>query len=101
LYVTEYTLKSPNNKAGWNHLKSWVLEGSDDGENWDEIDRREANNDLNGRSKVKTFTCQQPAKVRKLRLRQIGKNHHNADDIQLSGVEFFGRLFNAELSRDK
>jgi hypothetical protein len=101
LYVTEYTLKSPNSKAGWNHLKSWLLEGSDDGETWEEIDRREGNNDLNGRSRVKTFACQQPAKVRKLRLHQIGKNHRNADDIQLSGIEFFGRLFEAELSIDK
>lgn len=92
IYLTEYTLKSPNSKAGWNHMKSWVIEGSDDGITWCEMDRREDNNDLNGKNRVMTWKCQNPQRVRNVRLRQIGKNHHNADDIQLTNIEFFGRL---------
>jgi hypothetical protein len=91
--VTDYTLKSPNSKQGWNHMKSWVVEGSVDGVEWFEIDKREGNEDLNGKSCVKTWKCLSPRKARIVRIRQIGKNHRNMDDIQLSGVEFFGRVF--------
>ena len=92
VYLTDYTLKTPNSSPGWNHMKSWVVEGSDDGINWCELDRREDNNDLNGNSRVMTWTCQNPQRVRNVRIRQIGKNHHNADDIQLTNIEFFGHL---------
>jgi hypothetical protein len=94
--VTDYTLKSPNIKKGWNHLKNWVIEGTMDGVEWFEIDRREGCEDLNGSGKVATWKCQQPRKVRTVRIRQIGKNHRNLDDIQLSGVEFFGRVFDVQ-----
>jgi hypothetical protein len=36
---------------------------------WPELDRRERCDDLNGKSKVMTWKCQQP---RMVRLRQIG-----------------------------
>ena len=92
IYLTDYSLKSPNNKEGWNHLKNWVIEGSNDCKEWNIIDSRENNDDLNGPNKVATFHCKQPLRVRYLRLRQTGKNHHDAEDIQLTNVEFFGRL---------
>jgi hypothetical protein len=93
--VTDYSLRSPNSKQGWNHLRSWVVEGSMDGKEWCEIDRREGTEELNGKSKVATWKCREPRKVRIVRIRQTGKNHRNLDDIQLSGVEFFGRVFDA------
>jgi hypothetical protein len=92
VYLTDYTLKSPYSKSGWNHLKSWIVEGSNDGENWSEIDRHEENNDLNGKGKVMTWRVQNPMRARMIRLRQIGKNHKGTDDIQLAGIEFFGQL---------
>jgi hypothetical protein len=43
-------------RAGYeNYLKSWAVEGSDDGASWTEIDRRENNSDINDWSAVKTF----------------------------------------------
>lgn len=92
IILTNYTLKTANSKPGWNHLKSWVIEGSTDGINWIELDRRENTEELNGNSKVFTWSCANPQKCNNIRLRQTGKNHHNTDDIQLAGIEFFGRL---------
>ncbi|OHT17275.1 F5/8 type C domain containing protein [Tritrichomonas foetus] len=96
IYLTDYTLKTPNSSPGWNHLKSWVIEGSIDGIEWVEMDSRNDNFDLNGNSKIATYHCQNPHKVRLIRLRQTGKNHRNADDIQLTNIEFFGRVTDAE-----
>jgi hypothetical protein len=98
VHLTEYTLKSANSKKGWNHLKSWVIEGSNDGENWTEIDRREDNNDLNGKGNVMTWRCENPMRARIIRLRQIGKNHRGTDDLQLNAIEFFGQLTERENS---
>ncbi|OHT06130.1 F5/8 type C domain containing protein [Tritrichomonas foetus] len=92
IYLTDYTMKTPNNNPGWNHLKNWIIEGSNDGKEWEMLDNRENNDDLNGNSKIATFHCQNPQRVRFVRLRQTGKNHRDSDDIQLTNIEFFGRL---------
>jgi hypothetical protein len=46
--VTHYFLRSIGNSVNGSHLRSWVIEVSDDGSNWKEIDRRENDNHLNG-----------------------------------------------------
>ncbi|OHS96095.1 hypothetical protein TRFO_37763 [Tritrichomonas foetus] len=96
IYLTDYTLKTPNSRAGWNHLKNWVIEGSNDGVEWEEIDQRVDNDELNGNNKVATFHCKYPKRAKIIRLRQCGKNHRNADDIQLTNIEFFGRITDDE-----
>ena len=36
-----YTVRSCEDSTGDHHLKSWVIEVSNDGSSWEEIDRRE------------------------------------------------------------
>ena len=95
IYLTDYSLKTPNSRKGWNHLKSWVIEGSLDGISWTEIDEQNDSKDLNGNNHIATFHCRHPTKAKFIRLRQIGKNHHNSDDIQLTNIEFFGRILDS------
>jgi hypothetical protein len=52
---THYTIRTYWKWPNWSNLKSWAVEGSDDGASWTEIDRRENNSDLNDRWAVKTF----------------------------------------------
>jgi hypothetical protein len=61
---THYTVLVGN--AG--HLRSWVVERSDDGVTWTEIDRRENNDDLNKAYAVKTFAIAQSGTFGKVRL---------------------------------
>ena len=50
-----YSIQSNGNGQNSNHLKSWTIEGSNDGNNWKEIDRRFNTNDLNDRFKINYF----------------------------------------------
>jgi hypothetical protein len=80
---THYTVKTQT-------LKSWVLEGSLDGESWMEIDRRQSDQVLEQASFVLSLLT--PMDFRIIRLTQTSKNQAGDDCLLLSAVEFFGRL---------
>ncbi len=93
--------------ACW-HGKSWVLEGSVDGETWNELDRRDNNNELYGppvpgagrwrqargpEIKSASFSVTNPVHaLRFVRLRQTGKNHTGYDWLDVYAIELFGKL---------
>jgi uncharacterized coiled-coil protein SlyX len=92
--LTYYTLT-----AG--RLKSWVIEGSLDGENWAEMDRQTHNDDFK-RGGNASFAVSKSMDCRFIRLTQIGKNHVNESCrrvtmdryiLRLGAIEFFGTLF--------
>ena len=89
--LTEYILKSDGSR-GW-HLLQWVIEGSNDGRCWKELDRRNTQ-DLNGTYITKSYDCESAkgTSFRYLRLRQTGKNSGGKDQLNLSKIEFFGTL---------
>ena len=90
--ITHYALRTWFWPAGYQHLKSWVLEGSDDGQEWTELDRREDCPHLNNSSAVRRFKCELRVKCRHIRLRAIGQDHFNTNLVILSGFELYGRL---------
>jgi hypothetical protein len=69
-----------------------VVEGSDDGASWTEIDRREDNSDLNDEFAVKTFAVWRSGCFGMVRLRQTGLNHNGNDFLILSAFELFGAV---------
>jgi hypothetical protein len=78
-------------------LKSWVVEGSLDGEGWTEIDRQTSNRDFNDFNvkygwKAASFAVSTPAECRFIRLAQTDKRYDGDDSLALSAVEFFGTL---------
>jgi regulator of replication initiation timing len=80
---------------GWG-LKSWVLDGSVDGENWTEMDLQTDTTDFQDPNKV-CFAVHSPVESRFIRLTQTEKTHEplleGIDDFMcLLGVEFFGTL---------
>ena len=87
--LTHYTIKTYLCGAGYSHLKNWVIEGSNSGQ-WYEIDRRDDNNELNGKSKVATFQVATTGDFQMIRLRQTGPNHYGDNYLILTNVEFFG-----------
>jgi hypothetical protein len=85
VYPTHYTIRTCD-------LKSWVVEGSLDGDNWTEIDRQTDNQDFkDGWNKV-SFTVSKPVESRFIRLTLTDKTHHGRDSLYLAAVEFFGTL---------
>jgi len=87
--LTYYLLRSYDCRF----LRSWVIEVSDDGSHWTEVDRRENNTDLNGKYRVAIFPVCKLSVCRYVRLRQIGKNHDKNDyDTRIEAFELFGAL---------
>jgi hypothetical protein len=82
---THYTIYSP-------HLKSWVIEGSLDGEAWIEIDQKTDNDDLAFNVEIGSFACSKWAECRFIRLTQTGTNHDGPNHLAVKAVEFFGTL---------
>lgn len=88
--LTHYSIKTYQCGKGYSHLKSWVLEGTNPGASWSELDRREDNQDLNGKSKVATFSISNNGVFQVVRLRQIGPNHYGDNYLIVTNIEFFG-----------
>jgi hypothetical protein len=54
--VRHYSIRSQFNcRAGYSYLKSWVIEGSEDCENWTGLDSQNNNWELNDRNKIYTW----------------------------------------------
>jgi hypothetical protein len=69
-----------------------VVEGSDCGTKWVEIDRREKDCGLTGVGGVKTFSISNPSQIRMIRIRQTGVNSSGHHHLILKWIEFFGQL---------
>ncbi|OHT05709.1 hypothetical protein TRFO_05865 [Tritrichomonas foetus] len=92
--LKNYTIKTIPYQANFDHLKNWVVEGTNNLETgWDEIDKRTNNSDLNGSGSIFTFKCESNANsYRYIRLRTIGPNHYGKNILALTNIEFFGNL---------
>ena len=90
-----YSIRTYGYGPGNWHLKSWVIEVSNDGNSWMEIDRRENNSDLNDNYAVHNFAISSvPGEsFQFVRIRQIGKNHNGYYYVKFSALEIFGVLF--------
>lgn len=93
---TAYTLRSYYNKANVAHLKSWVIEVSNDMIDWTIIDKKEPNDDLNGPFYIKGYEIQTSVPLcRYIRLRRVGNTHWSSCNtcFCLTGFEVFGELY--------
>jgi hypothetical protein len=89
-----YSIRTNWNGPGSSHLRSWVIEATDDLTKWVEIDSRPDNSDLNSLSAHQCYPISEPPNDarRFIRLKMIGKNHNGNDYLYLAGFELFGDL---------
>lgn len=89
-----YSVRSIGSGPGAAHLKSWVVEVSDNGEKWTEVDRQDGNTDLNGKHAIMNFKISRiPSDgIRFIRLRSTGKSHQGRFLIAITALEIFGTL---------
>jgi hypothetical protein len=86
---THYT---NDDDLGGDHLKSWLVETSVDGENWREVAREEDNEQLNGVWFSGTFAVAGGGECRFIQLVNIGRNHCGRDSLWIAAWEVFGGL---------
>ena len=82
-----------NWNANSGHLKSWILEVSNDGQNYIEIDRHENCDLLHGPLKTASFKVSCLTPQRFVRLTQIGSNWIGNYCLCLNQIEFSGVLY--------
>lgn len=90
--ISHYTLKTWFWGPNFQHLKSWVVEGSDDGNEWTELDQREDENSLNDALAFRRFKCLIKVSCRYIRIRSTDTDHSGSNLLILNAVEFYGRL---------
>lgn len=89
-----YTIRSYNRSPSLHHPKSWVIEGSNDKENWVIIDEQRESGVLNRRDQIHTFVIknQNSKDFRYLRMRQTTLNWVGNHQLCMGSIEFYGTL---------
>ena len=97
---TGYSLMSVNDD--W-PLRSWVVEVSNDGDSWIEVDRHINSDALKGKEALCHFKSSSVPResFRFFRLRGIGKNHEGKYYFGLQAMEIFGMLSVAEKTEER
>ena len=90
--ISTYSLQTQDCGEGNVHLKSWILEGSDDGSTFETIDQEDNCNKLNGPLCEASFGTNQKNPYRYIRLTQTGKNWYNDDRLLIQRIRFYGLL---------
>jgi hypothetical protein len=71
-------------------LRSWVVEGSDDGSTWIVLDERKGNTDTDATHPIVTFSVNRQDSCRFIRLRQTAWSSHCSDYLVIFAFELFG-----------
>jgi hypothetical protein len=76
---------------GGKQMQSWAVDGSLDGVNWTEIDRKAKTSDENT-SEIGLMPVSRSAECRFIRMTQTGKSYDLNDIMLVAAFEFFGTL---------
>lgn len=87
-----YSLETCEWNEGNEHLKNWIVEVSEDGKNWIEVDRHENENILNQKNATCHFNVENALKCKFIKIRQIGKNWAGNNYLSFKSIEIFGAL---------
>lgn len=99
IQLSNYSIKSAGNRQNDNNLRNWSIEVSNDGQNWEEVDRHSEDSTLNGEELKSIFnvTKEQTSSYRFIRLHQTGYSwngypQENSYFLSIYSIEFFGKL---------
>ena len=103
IQLSGYSIGSGSNDQNDQHLRNWVVEVSNDGQNYEEVDRHSDYSGLNGSRLIKTFNVKKTNEefYRFIRLRSTGYSwdsypNSNRYRIYFYYIEFFGKLKDKE-----
>ena len=97
--LSSYTIRTWDSEENSCHLKSWVLEASNEidpaEESWVVLDTQNENGDLNDYLAVHNYTIETQTQqaFRFIRLKQTGTSHYGNHRMTISALELFGTLY--------
>ena len=93
---SHYSIRATGYGSNNCNLLNWCIEGSNDQETWQELDRRSNEQSLRENCSSNTFNIQASLKndeyYRYLRIRTTGVNTSNDHRLFFSSIEFFGTI---------
>lgn len=89
IQISSYSIKS--GPAG-GYVRSWVIEISNDGENWFKIDEQSNYSGLNEPNSIKTFDVHSSSFARFCRFRHTGEYYVIGNCIRIHSIEFYGSI---------
>ena len=89
--ISHYSMRTQSNHSV-DHPKSWKIEGSLDGENWNPIDSKNNYPELDGPNLLRTFKVTNKGRYSYFKVTQTDVNNDDHNDFDLSKIEFFGTL---------
>lgn len=94
--VSAYSIKSSNHPSP-DYLQTWVLEGSNNQNEWTVLDSHTNDKSLDGKCKIGVFHIQdsdkQNQKFKYIKLRMTGESIQGNNYIDILNMEFFGQYF--------
>jgi hypothetical protein len=92
IILTHYVVPTYGAGAGGNHIKSWLIERSTDGQCWSEIDHKENDSILNRPGTIRKFPVTRSCACHFIRLVNIRVNYGGYDSLIITAWEIFGIL---------
>ena len=91
---SDYEIKSYSCSEFYDHPKSWIIECSNNKNDWITVDEQKDCNYLNGKNIVHTFAMNKANnnEYRYIRMRLTGNNWRNCNDLKLDSFEIYGKL---------
>lgn len=93
LIITQYTLRHGGLTPKQDNLRNWVLQASDDCQNWIVISRHSQDDSLTLHSTFTWTVTTCTRNYRYFRILQTGHNASNNNFLSLSGIELYGELY--------
>ena len=87
--ISNYSIKT---HSGGGYAKNWVIEISDDGNNWTQIDEHKNYSELNSPYTVKTFEVHKNKFSRFCRFRHTGEYWVPNNFLRINSIEFYGQI---------
>lgn len=93
IQVDSYSVQSYSSGQNSGNLRNWVVEVSNDSQNWEIIDQHSNDSSLNGASITSTFQTRKPDSFyRFIQIRQTGYSWNGNYYIYFPYLEFYGKL---------
>jgi hypothetical protein len=98
--LRSYIVKSADNSSDLRHVKSWIMVGSNDEEDWKTLDQRDGVLDICGKNDIGVFHCNEEGieeeAFRYLRMVMTEPNQRGDWVFRISKIEFFGEVHETE-----
>ncbi|KAK8837124.1 hypothetical protein M9Y10_037179 [Tritrichomonas musculus] len=93
--ASHYKIKTVNHPKDGYHLRSWIIRGSNDNNEWEEIDKQEDCDFLNGDSYSHIFEIKKEKrkKYRHFCLSMTGPNWFQRNILALRSFELYGKIY--------